>query len=44
MKKIFTLCAALIFGATAFSQSVGLIGPSVPGNTWGSDTTMRISH
>lgn len=41
MKKIFTLCAALIFGATAFSQSVGLIGPSVPGNTWAADTTMN---
>lgn len=41
MKKIFTICAALFLGTTAFSQSVGLIGPSIPGNTWGADTTMN---
>jgi hypothetical protein len=41
MKKIFTICSALFLGTTAFSQTVGLIGPSIPGNTWSADTTMN---
>ena len=41
MKKIFTICAALFLGTTAFSQTVGLIGPAIPGNTWGADSTMN---
>jgi hypothetical protein len=41
MKKIFTICAALFLGTTAFSQTVGLIGPSVPGNTWAADKMMH---
>ncbi len=40
MKKIFTICAALFLGTTAFSQGVGLIGSSVAPYDWSVDVQM----
>lgn len=40
MKKIFTICAALFLGTTAFSQGVGLIGSSVAPYDWSVDIQM----
>jgi hypothetical protein len=43
MKKIFTICAALFLGTTAFSQGVGLIGSAVAPYDWSVDVPMTTS-
>jgi hypothetical protein len=43
MKKIFTICASLFIGTTAFSQGVGLIGSAVAPYDWSVDVPMTTS-
>jgi hypothetical protein len=41
MKKIFTICAAMFLGTTAFSQAVGIIGSAAAPYDWSVDIPMN---